>query len=196
MADLLEERAKKPNAWNMLLCAICNKETWHYKPIGSAKPHCTQHSDWCRGLKHANPEKEVSIIAKMREVPENPSEWELRKANRMDQSLFRLADDRVTNPKYASMAGYDWVDELFDQAEEDNPRDPDKTYCTFCGTEVDYVNLTSEKRPRIRKRLRVVKNEDGDDITIDDEIEVKVETINACPNCCLKVRKPIAVQRV
>jgi hypothetical protein len=77
-----------------------------------------------------------------------------------------------------------------------NTQDPDKLYCTFCGKEVQKVDVTREKISRTRIFLEPEKDEATGEIHITEKLRSQVQENIACPSCCLKIKKPIMTRRV
>ena len=163
-------------------CTKCGKKTWHYKE-GDKPARCS-----CE-VKTA----EVQGIIQggsMYSRKELPTEAEIRRANRLDRSMWQVAEERRSSQLDVSNEA--WAAGLFSDA--DFP-DPNKEHCTFCGAEIkDQVNTLQEKKPRIVVKDIPVKI--GDEITIQRKVTSQVETLKACPNCVLNIRKPIVVRTV
>jgi hypothetical protein len=167
-------------------CSLCQRTTWHYKE-GDKPAHCTNHSTWNPNRRHAV----VGTVmqAQLTRTVQAPTERELRIANRLDMDLWRHAEEqRKTCVDITQSAqGIFPVDTTV--------RDPDKLYCTFCGDEVDQVRVTTERKPVVRVKIDTYKDTSGE-VHVQERVVTRAETIHACPNCCLRVRKPIVARRV
>lgn len=174
MANKFQERA----------CDLCNRKTWWYGD------HCTNHSVWKPGVKHAVPD--VMVLMKLRDTPKEPTEEEFRRMNRMDRKVMNFAGD-----KRAQVAvSQELTDAVFGK-DDGVPFDLDKTYCSYCGSPVEQIDLTTSKiKPHIRFSSEPYMDPDTHEIKELRKINVISETLHACPKCCLNIRKPIIVQRV
>lgn len=184
---------KVTNKFQDRFCDLCQKTTIWYET------HCTNHSNWKQGIKHVVPEIMVMGSIGNRKDTREPTEAEFRRINRMERKLLKVADDKQAGWVTADDAwayGYFGMDPT-DRVGDDEIKDPSKTYCTFCGAEVDHINLLTEKgKPRIKFSDEVVMDPETREIHTQRRLSVFAETLNACPNCVLKIRKPITVQRV
>lgn len=169
-------------------CKLCQRETYHSQWFPH-DPTCNEHSDWKPGKKRSLPD----TMMLMRLTPEHksPTEAELRRMNRMEKTMLRAADSR----HQVSLAGYDWAEQIFERDPDTENLDPDKVYCSYCGRPTQRLDLTRENKPRVRFRNIPVMDSDGN-VELQEKMEVVATTVNACPDCCLNVRKPITVQRV
>lgn len=76
-------------------------------------------------------------------------------------------------------------------------QDPNKIYCSFCGSEVEQVEVLVERtKPRIRYTTDVYRDPDTQEISEHRRIQVRTEELKACKKCCLQIRKPIVVTRI
>lgn len=186
-----------PKGFHDVYCDDCGGVTIHYKSGASdnagkqVPPHCTNHSKW-DGRKHAVASHVIPID--LNKIA--PTEIELRRANRLDMSMWRSAEERKCQVQVDGAEwGFLFGDLAYDVSDDkDKPRDVDKIYCSFCGLETDTLHLTSEKKPKIRFKQEIIKR--GDDFEVKEKAVTSVETINACPNCSLNIRKPINVRIV
>jgi hypothetical protein len=170
-------------------CDVCDRKTWHYKESGGQNPHCTHHSNWTPGRKRHVPDIMVQGgLGKAK--PAEPTEREIRIANKLDMSMWRNAEER-----YKSHVRMDNASGLFSNASPATAKDPDKTYCSFCGDAVDAIHRLTEKKPVIRKVIDTYKDATGE-VVVQEKVVTRVETVHACPNCCLNIRKPIVVRSV
>lgn len=176
------------SGFHKAFCSLCNRETWHYK-MGDKPVTCSDHSNWT-GRKHTIATHAVQTTL---QTIEPPTEREIRIANRLDRSMWRIGEHR----KIASIDISDeaWAAGLFDDAEPVPQLDPDKLYCSFCGDPVEKIRVTQEKKPVIRRVMETYKTEGGD-VIMQEKVTSRAEEVNACPKCCLKIRKPIEVRRV
>jgi hypothetical protein len=166
-------------------CTVCNRKTWHYAEAGSSgKAKCTDHSDYVVGRKHAIVGN--MMLADFSKPVHQPTERELKLANKLDMSMWRSAEDRKSHVYVDA----DWA--TFPNSPE---KDPNKLYCSFCGSEVDQVNQLTERKPVIRKVQDTYRNDSGE-IIIQEKVVSRMETVHACPNCVLQIRKPITVRTV
>jgi hypothetical protein len=173
-------------------CDLCQREVWHYKSADHTAASCSNHSNWEAGKHRVRVEGSTLIVAKLtKDHGEAPTERELRVANALDKSLWQFAEEKRTSQ--VDISSEAWAENIFDDAPP--MRDPNKTYCTFCGTEVQKIDLLTERKPIIRKTEDAYRNASGE-IVIQERITTRMETINACPNCSLKVRKPVVVRIV
>ncbi len=175
-------------------CDLCQRVTWHYySGANNEIPHCTNHSDWKPGVRKPSVRDSTIIVGSLRNKPVHtaPSERELRIINRIDMKLWRTAEVRKSS---VDIDDCEWAAGLFD-GDDPQPKDPNKLYCTFCGTEVDHVHVTTEKKPKIRTVIETYKDGAGD-IHVEEKVISQADTVYACPNCVLQVRKPIYVRRV
>lgn len=177
--------------WCKKHCDVCNKETWWTTSPGATSSHCTDHSNWTPNRKHAV----VGAImqARLSPVHEAPSERELRIANRLDRSLWKHAEQRNACSVY--IGDQEWAKDLFPVDPAPVTLNPDKVYCTFCGKETDKINTLSEKKAFIRKVIETYRTGDGE-IVMREKVTTRTETLHACPEHCLEIRKPIVVRRV
>lgn len=170
-------------------CDVCQRNSIWYDG------HCTRHSNWKQGAKHPVPD--VMILMKLKDTPKEPTEAEFRRMNRLERKLLTVSDNsqaQVLMPDWAY--GYFGVDPK-DLRDDQRVKDPSKTYCTFCGNEVDEINrLTEKTKPRVRFTNEPVMDPKTREIHTQRKVQVYSETLNACPNCVLQIRKPITVQRV
>lgn len=158
-------------------CATCNKETWHYtSELGQTI--CCYHSN---------------NMVKGRATSEVKSQA-VRIAGRLDLTLWRVAEDRKTTK--VDISNEVWAKDIFaDAPESATAFDPNKNYCSFCGAVVDQIHTTTEKKPVITMRTDVYRDSSGE-VQIQEKVTSRAETIHACPDCCLNIRKPITVRRV
>lgn len=161
------------------MCATCNKETWHYKPFESHNAvHCCVHSNNQVAGKATNSINKPKALA----------------TGKLDMTLWERGMQERKNR--IPLEGPLWATVTEDLKQENpHPKDPSKTYCTHCGAEVDSLHTTSEKKPLIRYSQTVYRDVD-DKLVIQETVVSQLQTINACPNCCLKIRKPITVRTV
>jgi hypothetical protein len=189
MVKVYADPAEMPQGFHKAHCELCQRNTWHYKQGNTV--NCSDHSAWTKPVPNRKIEGNIVMGTMGKSKPEPMTETAMRIANRLDRSLWSHAEERS---KVSVVIGDEaWAKGLF----EDNPvkLDPDKLYCTFCGDEIDRIHVTSERKPVIRKIIDAYKDESGEIHQIEKVIS-RVETIHACPNCCLKVRRPITVRRV
>lgn len=187
-SKVYSDPAEMPQGFHKAECNVCNRATWHYKQ-GNAV-HCSDHSDYKPGRKHQIVGS--MMLANLTKPVEAMNERELRIANRLDRSLWRHAEERS---KVSVVIGdEDWAKGLF----EDNPvqLDPDKLYCSFCGDVIEKIHTTSERKPVIRRIVDAYRDETTGEVVQVEKVMSRVETIHACPNCCLNIRKPVTVRRV
>lgn len=114
------------------------------------------------------------------------------KQTRLQKSMLRAADSKFSG---VSLAGYEWAEGMFDRDPDSDKLDPNQIHCSFCGRPTEKLDLTSERKPQIRTRVDHHQHSDGT-IEIREHVEASSETLHACPDCCLQIRKPITVQRV
>lgn len=168
-------------------CDLCNRVTYWYKEAGKAPAHCTDHSNWHKGMRHADTSEASFMLANLSPKPEAPTEGELRRANMM------LRNAETVTRKRPSLEGYDWAADLFPAMPV---RDPNKLYCSFCGNPVDVVNVTlGRSKPLVRKTEQVYKDSTGG-IHVHERVTVQVAEVQSCPNCIVQVRNPIVVRVV
>jgi hypothetical protein len=173
-------------------CDMCQRDTWHYKTADHTLASCCNHSNWEAGKSHVRVEGSTLVVAKLtKDHGEPPTERELRITNKLDANLWRFAEEKRTSQ--VDISSEPWAENLFDDAAP--MRDPSKIYCTFCNNEVQKIDLLTERKPIIRKTQDAYRDSSGQ-IVLQERITTRMETINACPNCCLKVRKPIVVRVV
>lgn len=184
---------ERANQFQDRYCDICDRKTLWYGT------HCTQHSAWKPGVTHPVAVLRSSL-GMSKELPIPPTERELRQMNRIQRKLLSISDHRQDHVEvdyswaYAAV-GIDPEDAA--TARTNELRDPNKTYCTFCGAEVDYINVLSERgKPRIRFSDEIVMDADTREVHSYRKVQVFSEKLNACPKCVLNIRKPITVQRV
>ena len=181
--------------WHGRFCEICNRQTWWYKGPDQEPVHCTYHSAWIKGVKHAVVEKEsnhVQVLAQFSPVFVTPTEQELRIANKMDRKLW--ANSEAKHKSEVSVTDQEWAKDLFGDVITE-VKDPDKLYCSFCGNETPYAQTTSENRPKMRFVQDIFTNSDGEPCVREKAVVIS-EKVNACRNCCLEIRKPVTVRVV
>lgn len=42
----MENKNREAKGFNKLFCNLCNRVTWHYKPLGNIEAHCCDHNVW------------------------------------------------------------------------------------------------------------------------------------------------------
>ena len=178
--------------FHFAICDLCAKDTWHYKMADHTAAVCTNHSNYDSKKKHAvRINDHTMVIAHLTpEHAEAPSERELQIANQLNRSLWRNAEERNTG---VCVSDEEWAKDLFPNAPQ--PRDPNKLYCSFCGDAVDQIAVITEKKPTITRTVDAYKDASGT-VVMQEKVVTRMETVNACPRCCLKVRRPIVVRRV
>jgi hypothetical protein len=177
-------------------CNICKRETWHYKE-GDQIARCSCHSAYPNRVMRQQYENSKNSTIQggslySRLGSELPTEREIKIANRLDRSLWSFAEERRNSRVVLDSP---WAQDIFADSEPVKPLNPDKLNCTFCGVETDKINSLTEKKAVICKVMDTYKTADGE-VQIREKISSRVETVHACPNCCLQVRKPIVVRRV
>jgi hypothetical protein len=76
------------------------------------------------------------------------------------------------------------------------PLDPNITRCHFCGTEIkDKLTAMAECKPVIRMVTEAYKDSSGV-LQTREKVTSRVETIHACKDHVLEIRKPIVVRTV
>jgi hypothetical protein len=164
------------------LCSDCGKKTWHYKE-GDKPSRCS-----CKD--QPIPANGIVQGGSMYSRKELPTEREIRIANRLDRSMWQVAEQRRTSQ--VDITDEPWAAGLF--ADAVLP-DPNKLYCSFCQAEItNKIDMLTEKKPVIRKVLDAFKV--GDEIALRERVMSRAEEVRACPNCILQIRKPIVVRTV
>ena len=191
---IMESKSAAPKGrFHKGFCNLCQRNTWHYKGAGANdKAHCTDHSDWPSKIGRSTLAVKDAIIvtAQLTPIHETPTEGTVRAMNKLNKSLWRNASDRI-----ARYYGDDeWLTGGNDVQETQAP-DPDKHYCSFCGNETAQIKLTTEKRPKLKKVIETSLDADNN-VVITEKAVVGTETVHACPNCIVNIRKPIVVRRV
>lgn len=173
-------------------CDTCAGVTIHYKGHGSNdQVHCSvcfAKEDAGRKQKLLQDSSHIIQNGTMGKRPfEAPTEGELRRLNKMNRLMLRAAEQPIADRVY--------LDDLDWDSPTEAPLDPDKAYCSFCGDQTERLNLTTERTPKIRKRIEVWKDSNGE-VQTKEKVHAVIETVYACPKCCLNIRKPITVHRV
>jgi hypothetical protein len=190
MAELVNGKDLVKRGFHKALCDLCAKPTWHYKEADQHAATCCNHSNYVAGRRKTRVSDNTIIVAHLTKThPDPPSEKELRIANRMNTHVLAHIDRK----KARVALDQPWAKGMFDAAPK--MRDPSKTYCTFCRNEVQQIDLTTERKPKISRTQEAYKDATGA-VVIQDRIVTQMETLNACPNCCLNIRRPIVVRRV
>lgn len=180
------------NSFNKRDCELCQRTTWHRtvrRPNGDEHTYCLDHSEYVKGRRHVIVKDAVSGLHDI----QKPSELELRIANRLDRTMWNVAE--LKRASTVDVSNEDWVDALFADEKQQPTRDPNKMYCSFCHSEIDKVNTLSERKAVIKRIEEPYRNSAGE-IAFQEKIVSKVEDFHACPNCVLQVRNPIVVRRV
>lgn len=190
----------KPKAENKGLfrkadCALCQRKTWHFRGNALAdKEHCCEHSDWSKDMrKPVSVNDAIAVVAQLSPTVERPTEGQIREQNRLNKALWRNASDRIAR-YYGDESDAEWLGRETPVGKDELP-DPDKHFCTFCKMETPFIKLTTEKKPKIRRIQDEHLNADGS-VEITERVMVTTETVHACPNCIVNIRKPIVVRRV
>lgn len=202
--------------FHKLECSKCNCKTWHYKEASATSARCTEHLDcskcgktWygdhvycpdCQKEKLDDINNNIVITARMtEELPKEADPRELKIANRLDRTPWMISEERriADTAQVLVEDSEQWVQREMSNfpKESDTPRDPGKIYCSFCGVEIDQLRVTTERKPTIKITTEAYKDDNGE-IHLVEKYVSKVETIHACPEHCLQIRKPIAVRIV
>lgn len=168
--------AKRRGSYHKAECLTCNKETWHYKSA-LGKVSCTVHES-----------KLVQVAGDTVNEVKGP---QVHIAGKLDRSLWRHA---TPSQRGVSVTNEDWAQAMFPPELEKPQLDPNQVYCSFCGGVTDQINTLMEKKPVIRRIMQGVMI--GDEVVMQERVTSKIETVHACPNCVLEVRRPIVVRRV
>lgn len=176
------------NAFHKADCITCGRKTWHFKD-GDKPARCTDHSNFTPGQqrKHLADIVQGGSLYSRKELP---TEREIRIANRLDRTLWRMSEEKRI--AQVDVSGEDWAAGLF---EEMPTLDPSKTYCSFCNEPVDKINTLTERKPTIRMIDETYLDSEGQ-LQVQTKVTSKVETQHACPKCVLNIRKPIVVRKV
>ncbi len=193
VADSNALKPKKNNGnFHKAHCDKCAKETWHYIDRSALNPkaHCCDCPPSEAERKRMDRVKDATVVlAQLTPIHEQPTEGEIAVANRLDRSLWGNAEDRIAR---------EYVDQEFAQrhippAEKVN--NPLQTVCSFCGAPTDKILSTSERKTMIQKKIKVYKDADGN-IQQQEQVIAKLETVHACSNCVVNIRKPVVIRRV
>ena len=172
-----------PNGFWKQDCEKCGRKTWWSN--SAAKAHCTE----CPSRFLQQPADSV-IGAK---VPEIPKEWEIRRANKLDRSLWKITQERKITQVDISSEG--WAKDIFADEPELPALEPGQMRCSWCGRVIDSTNSLSERRPFIRIMHEPVEGPDGS-IELRQKVTSKIQDVHACPDHYLQIRKPITVRTV
>lgn len=158
-------------------CDVCAKETWHYTSQLNEVICCIHTNCLVRGGSTTEVKSPKVAIA-----------------GRLDRTMFRIAEDRRSTK--VDVSGEDWADDLFTEEEKQAPAlDPSQVRCSFCNTPTDYMQTLTEKKAVIRKVQDMYKDTAGE-VHITERVVSKSETVHACPNCVLNIRRPIVAHIV
>lgn len=162
--------------WHKQNCVTCGKETWHYQVKNvSCCVHCVPSNNLVGG-------------AATREVKAKA----VRIANKLDRTLWAISTERRENSAVIPAA---LGAQLFSDSEPTVTLDPNKVTCTFCGAQVDHMNVLTEKKAKIRIVEKKFINSAGE-LDVQRKVTSQQQIEKACPNCCLKVQKPIVARIV
>lgn len=188
----MNDRDKK--GFHELPCDLCQRTTWHYKPEGEGSATCCNHSPVDCSPQGRLKEHPIPAITGGTNLHAGPSDSQLRRLNRLDMGLWRSAENRKTQLQVSAP----WAQDLFGPdpfAAPVKESKPGQLYCTFCGVEVSYLAVLSEKNAKIRFIREPYKDAAGD-IQVRERVVSMTEELHACPDCVLNIRKPVIVRRV
>jgi hypothetical protein len=171
-----------PNGFWKQDCDRCERKTWWSN--STSKAHCTE----CPS-KYLNQPAGSIIGAK---VPETAKDWEIKRANRMDLSLWNTTQERRVTQ--VDISNEDWAADLFADAPTLPKLEPGQMLCSWCRKVIDATNSLSEKRPVIRVKQEAIEGPNGPELR--EKVYSRVETVHACSEHYLQIRKPITVRTV
>lgn len=169
------------NGFNKAECIECKRKTWHYIM------RCTEHSLYDPKVIH----RPIDHIMGAR-VVQLPTEQEIRRANRMDMSMWNVGQER--KKAQVDISNEAWAADLFADAPSIPALEPGQMLCTFCGKVIDSTNSLSEKRSKIRIMLQMHEGPDGPEMR--EKVTSNVVEVHACKDHVLQIRKPITVRVV
>jgi hypothetical protein len=169
-----------PNDFGKRDCGTCLRPTYHYKG------KCTDHSEW-------NPNREHVDVRNVVFRPGSEEETAKPRAIRMDMSLWKLTSER--RKSQVDISSEAWAAGLFPDDPDTPTVKPGQVACSFCGQGVDLINALMEKKPVIRRVMNAYRDDDGE-VHIQERVTSRAETVHACKDCCLQIRKPVVAHVV
>lgn len=158
-------------------CDTCNKSTWHYTSQLGQVICCIHSNCLVRGGSTTEVKSPKVAIA-----------------GRLDRTMFRIAEDRRSTK--VNVTDEAWAEDLFSEEEKQElPLAPNQLRCSFCNAVTDYMQTLTEKKAVIRKIEDMHKDVSGK-VHITERIVSRTETVHACPNCVLNIRRPIVAHIV
>jgi hypothetical protein len=106
----------------------------------------------------------------------------------MDKSLW---DRNVAADKSRIVVNADWAK----NAMKGEAPVQDENTCSFCGKSLQGLTTTSEKRSK-SFRTWDAKQVSETEMEFTEKYISTVKTVKACPDCCLKIKKPIVARVV